>query len=69
MPRPGLCRMDKGRKYSKARGMRAKPRTLGIGLGQSLLLQCKVGIEIDLRGLDRLMAEPKRNHGSIHTAL
>jgi hypothetical protein len=29
----------------------------------------EVGIEIDLGGFDRLMAEPKRNHRSIHTGL
>ena len=27
------------------------------------LLQLKIGIQIDLRGLDRLVTEPQRNHG------
>ena len=40
-----------------------------IGSGQSLLFQCEVGIEIDLGGFDRLMAEPKRDHRSIYAAL
>ena len=40
-----------------------------IGLGQRLFFQRKVGIQIDLSGFHRLMAEPQRDHRSIHTGL
>jgi len=40
-----------------------------VGLSQGLFFQRKVGIEINLSGFDGLMAELKRNHGSIHSDL
>jgi hypothetical protein len=33
------------------------------------LLQLKIGIQIDLRGLDRLVTEPQRNHGLLDAVL
>lgn len=38
-------------------------------LVENSLLHLKVGVQIDLRGLDRLMTEPQRNHGPINTLL
>jgi len=37
--------------------------------GQRTLLHREVGVEVDLRRLDALMAEPKRNDGSINAGL
>ena len=39
------------------------------GFCQSLLLQCEIGIEIDLSGLNRLVAKPERNNCSIYASL
>src|SRR5262245_60142538 len=39
------------------------------GLGQDFLLHLEVRLEVNLRGFDRLMPEPKRNHRSIHARL
>src|ERR1035437_266891 len=39
------------------------------GLRQNLLLHCEVGFEIDLRGLHRLVAQPKSDDRPIETRL
>ena len=41
----------------------------GIYLCQDFLLQCQIGVEIDLSGLYRFMSEPQGYHGSIYTGL
>ncbi len=51
-------------------GLKAFGRSFdGMRLGQSLFLQCEVGIEIDLSGFDRLMSKPKSNDGPIDAGL
>jgi len=41
----------------------------GCGHVQNPLLQLQVGIEVDLRGLDRLVPEPEGDHGTIDAVL
>src|ERR1700724_946575 len=41
----------------------------GLGLGQDLLFQGKVGVQIDLGSFHRLMPQPERDHGAIYTSL
>ena len=40
-----------------------------LDLGQCRLLQCEVGVQIDLGGLDGLMPEPQRDHRNINARL
>lgn len=46
-------------------------RLAGVRRGsrQCLLLDCQRGIQIDLRGLDRLVPEPQRDHRTVDACL
>jgi hypothetical protein len=44
-------------------------RIKGSCTGERSLFQSEVGIQVDLGGLGRLVAEPESNYGSVHAAL